>query len=91
MTRTIIPGERAERVKGLRAGENAILGMIALDAPAEEPSIPRGTETILLVEDEETVRRSIAHMLTRYGYRIHAARSGRPLWKFGDNTINPSS
>jgi two-component system, cell cycle sensor histidine kinase and response regulator CckA len=43
---------------------------------AEESSIPRGTETILLVEDEETVRRSIAHRLTRYGYRIHAATSG---------------
>jgi two-component system, cell cycle sensor histidine kinase and response regulator CckA len=43
---------------------------------AEEPSIPRGAETILLVEDEETVRRSIAHMLTRYGYRIHTATSG---------------
>src|SRR6202007_895549 len=43
---------------------------------AEEPSIPRGAETILLVEDEATVRRSIAHMLSRYGYRIHAATSG---------------
>jgi two-component system, cell cycle sensor histidine kinase and response regulator CckA len=43
---------------------------------AEEPSIPRGTETILLVEDEETVRRSLAHMLARYGYRVHAATSG---------------
>jgi two-component system, cell cycle sensor histidine kinase and response regulator CckA len=43
---------------------------------AEEPSIPRGAETILLVEDEATVRRSIAHMLTRYGYRIHTATSG---------------
>jgi len=43
---------------------------------AEEPPIPRGAETILLVEDEETVRRSIAHLLTRYGYRIHAATSG---------------
>jgi two-component system cell cycle sensor histidine kinase/response regulator CckA len=43
---------------------------------AEEPSIPRGAETILLVEDEATVRRSIAHTLTRYGYRIHTATSG---------------
>jgi two-component system, cell cycle sensor histidine kinase and response regulator CckA len=51
-------------------------------APApEEPSIPRGGETILLVEDEETVRRSIAHMLTRYGYRIHAATSGATALK----------
>lgn len=48
---------------------------------AEEPSIPRGTETILLVEDEETVRRSIAHMLGRYGYRIHAAMSGTTALK----------
>src|ERR1700751_6260252 len=48
---------------------------------AEEPSIPRGAETILLVEDEETVRRSIAHMLTRYGYRIQAATSGATALK----------
>lgn len=47
----------------------------------EEPSIPRGTETILLVEDEETVRRSIAHLLARYGYRIHAAMSGTTALK----------
>ncbi|MBV8216046.1 MAG: response regulator [Verrucomicrobia bacterium] len=43
---------------------------------AEEPPVPRGTETILLVEDEETVRRSIAHTLARYGYRVRAANSG---------------
>jgi two-component system, cell cycle sensor histidine kinase and response regulator CckA len=48
---------------------------------AEEPSIPRGTETILLVEDEETVRRSITHTLARYGYRIHAAISGATALK----------
>jgi two-component system, cell cycle sensor histidine kinase and response regulator CckA len=48
---------------------------------ANESSIPRGSETILLVEDEETVRRSIAHMLTRYGYRIHAAMSGATALK----------
>lgn len=39
-------------------------------------SIPRGTETILLVEDEEAVRRSIGDILAHYGYHIHAAVSG---------------
>ena len=39
-------------------------------------SIPRGSETILLVEDEEAVRRSIGNILARYGYRIHSAMSG---------------
>jgi two-component system, cell cycle sensor histidine kinase and response regulator CckA len=43
--------------------------------PVEGLSIPRGTETILLVEDEEAVRRSIGNMLTHYGYHIHAAMS----------------
>jgi two-component system, cell cycle sensor histidine kinase and response regulator CckA len=42
----------------------------------EEQSIPRGSETILVVEDEETVRRSIANMLIRNGYQIHTAVSG---------------
>jgi two-component system cell cycle sensor histidine kinase/response regulator CckA len=42
----------------------------------ESPSIPRGSETILLVEDEGAVRRSIGNILAHYGYRIHTAVSG---------------
>jgi signal transduction histidine kinase len=44
--------------------------------PVEEPAIRGGTETILLVEDEEAVRRSIEKMLARYGYQIHTAVCG---------------
>ena len=57
---------------------------------AAEPSIPQGTETILLVEDEETVRRSIAHMLARYGYRVHTAMSGTTaleIWRQHHHSI----
>ncbi len=36
----------------------------------------RGTETILLVEDEETVRRATSTILRRYGYRVLDAGSG---------------
>jgi len=40
----------------------------------ERPS--RGTETILVVEDEETLRDLAMHMLTMYGYRVILAVDG---------------
>ena len=36
----------------------------------------RGTETILLVEDEDTVRALTRRVLETYGYRVHEATSG---------------
>src|SRR5262249_19307735 len=35
-----------------------------------------GSETILLVEDEENVRRLLSHILTRRGYRVLEASEG---------------
>jgi CheY-like chemotaxis protein len=54
-------------------------------SPAEEPqAAPRGgTETILLVEDEKSVRELIRRILERGGYRVLDADSGRgaiELW-----------
>ncbi|MEY2933958.1 MAG: hypothetical protein RL033_4707 [Pseudomonadota bacterium] len=37
---------------------------------------PRGTEAILLVEDEEPVRRLVQRVLTQTGYRVFTAPSG---------------
>jgi signal transduction histidine kinase len=63
----------------------------SISAPgAEEPSIALGTETVLLVEDEETVRRSIAHVLTRYGYRVHSAMcaaAALEIWRQNHQSI----
>jgi PAS domain S-box-containing protein len=47
--------------------------------PAGSPdrrSLPTGTETILLVEDESTVRSSTHRLLERYGYTVVEARHG---------------
>ncbi len=54
-------------------------------APRERPGpLPRGTETILLVEDESAVRSSLKRLLEHYGYRVIEARHGADaliVWK----------
>jgi CheY-like chemotaxis protein len=41
-------------------------------APAAEPAIARGTETIMVVEDDESVRELVRLILEGNGYRVHA-------------------
>ena len=40
-------------------------------------ALPRGSESILLVEDEEAVRMITRQVLTSLGYRVHEAASGQ--------------
>jgi signal transduction histidine kinase/ActR/RegA family two-component response regulator len=60
---------------------NIFLARLASKGPAAPPTaVPskalRGSETILLVEDEESVRRLMKSLLERYGYVVHTAASG---------------
>ncbi len=50
----------------------------ALAPASRDPTelIRGGTETILLVEDEDTLRRSAKRVLERHGYRVLGARDG---------------
>ena len=51
---------------------------------ASATDVPRGSETILVVEDDATVRTVVLHVLKNNGYRIHQAVSGRSaldLWE----------
>lgn len=45
--------------------------------PAEEVKDLVGSGTVLIVDDEEVVRRTASHALERYGYRTIMARDGR--------------
>jgi two-component system, cell cycle sensor histidine kinase and response regulator CckA len=52
-----------------------------LDAPVDRSdegleTLPRGSETILVVEDEAVVRETTTRVLRRYGYEVIAARHG---------------
>jgi two-component system cell cycle sensor histidine kinase/response regulator CckA len=59
-----------------------------VDAPAERArqtgtlqTANRGTETILLVEDEDGVRRLVRDIIARQGYKVLEARSGEEALK----------
>jgi signal transduction histidine kinase/ActR/RegA family two-component response regulator len=53
----------------------AASGQPADEAPVETPVVPLGTETILVVEDEEDVRDLVVESLTGFGYNVVEASS----------------
>jgi CheY-like chemotaxis protein len=58
----------------------------AVSLPARAPSLPasrRGTETVLLVEDDEAVRVVAQRMLERHGYRVIIAEEPHEALRIG--------
>jgi len=56
---------------------------------SEMGAIARGTETILLVEDEEVVRKLAIQVLQMYGYRVFEARSASAAFLVADSYSKP--
>ena len=54
-----------------------VKGAIAPDMPAKSEAGPRGTETILVAEDEDALREALCDYLRRLGYTVLAADSGQ--------------
>jgi CheY-like chemotaxis protein len=57
-----------------------------LTSPGEASGHKRGNETILFVEDEDSLRTVIAEFLTELGYRVLTARSGPDALKIFEAT-----
>jgi two-component system cell cycle sensor histidine kinase/response regulator CckA len=55
-----------------------------LERSPAAPSTQRGTETVLLVEDEESVRSVAQRMLERNGYRVIVARDSEDALRLSD-------
>ena len=54
-----------------------VKGAIAPEMPAKAEAQPRGTETILVAEDEEALREAMCDYLRSLGYTVLAASSGQ--------------
>ena len=68
-----------------RAGQNAVeTKTIGPDRPEEL----RGTETILLAEDEDTLRALTRHLLELYGYRVLEACDGNQALRLSEQTAD---
>jgi CheY-like chemotaxis protein len=72
------------------AGSTFSVMFPAVDTEVKETSAPRskrvrgGSETILVVEDEESVRVPVIGVMEGYGYRVLSAADGRAGWDLFD-------
>ncbi|MEX2607984.1 MAG: ATP-binding protein [Kiritimatiellia bacterium] len=70
------PGEGTEFIIFLPRIEHIEQMMLDLPVHSNLPPLPKGTETILLVEDEEGVRRMAIKMIESLGYTLITASDG---------------
>jgi len=61
----------------------------AREEPLRKPTRLRGTETILVVEDDQMVRHSTRRMLEAHGYRVLVAESGAEALMLVEQHVEP--
>ncbi|HET6228726.1 MAG TPA: PAS domain S-box protein, partial [Longimicrobiaceae bacterium] len=59
------------------------------EAEAAEPALPRGSETVLVVQDESTVRHLSCRVLARTGYTVLEARDGYEGLRMAERHAGP--
>lgn len=84
---------KAESELGRGTEFEIYLPRLAQEAPAQSEPNPEtptsgGSETILLVEDENPVRELMHELLSQQGYKIHEAASGREALNLWPNLRN---
>jgi two-component system cell cycle sensor histidine kinase/response regulator CckA len=63
---------------------------VAATASAKAPAqLSRGAETVLLVEDEDQLRRVTVSLLTRSGYRVLEGRDGHEALRICEQHVGP--
>jgi two-component system, cell cycle sensor histidine kinase and response regulator CckA len=67
--------EATEAQKMIQTGKWVLTPQEAVETDAAEPHA-RGSETLLVAEDDETVRAGIVEMLAQDGYHVISARDG---------------
>ncbi len=65
------------------------VGGVAADRQPMPSGETHGTETLLLVEDEETVRQLVARVLRELGYDVHEKSSGEEALSFSTSFAKP--
>jgi len=73
-----LPGRGTRVDVWLPAAREAVAG----EMPRAERDLPRGAETVLVVDDEETVLTVTGRLLERLGYRVLCARDGSEAVSF---------
>jgi CheY-like chemotaxis protein len=61
----------------------------AAQAPAASNPLPKGTETILLVEDDESLRELAREILEEQGYAVLKARTGKMALELAEEHAGP--
>ncbi len=88
-------GGYVELVSGVEEGAEVRIYFPYVDSPAErlsiseEPTLPRGTEMVLVVEDEGAVRRLLVRILKSLGYRVLEAANGGEALLLCEETKDP--
>jgi two-component system, cell cycle sensor histidine kinase and response regulator CckA len=64
-------------------------GSVEVQRTAEQPAVPRGAETILLVEDDAMVRGLASRVLAKNGYQVLMAANGAEALDVSVESTNP--